>query len=857
MKSAKIFFLSWMLFLAMLPVIAAAPITKPSTSTISGLDTVWQSWMKAYPDGSEYNWVPLKLLFNDWAKFREPQGALQNIKNTYPNSKLIPYVDYELARSTQGLAEVAKKYPSEVFPKVTAEFLSAWGHLPAPGVRIAALAQMEIASRYYSLDAPSDQKMDFEQGIREWRKVLTYYPNPSGKDTSINNDEWNMIVLVAEFTLLEAYTRQGDIATASRIAEEILACPDRMYGYNYGKQSHAEVYLWKAEHLANEKNYAEAEKYLELVARDYTHVYWGYHGGIGDIYYKTSVKSLRMLPPIESAKILANYSTDQFFQSHLSDWNLAWTGLMRAGLLLEAGNEAKAKEILKATYLLYPVETRDLIKDHSPQNGLDNYFTYEGDTLLSKYYTDLQNTIFHQPPIADSETIKQLLPPGAKLVKADMLGVREYPPFSEIVRAYPLNHQKDCIVYADLDADGVDELAVAYSSPTVEKGYTEPQSYLNIYKYTGTAWTKQYSQPLGNVVYGFDAVKLFRGKPGKQLVISSGTGASIGYGLFLIQYQDGKYRSLLSEKDTALNWGIQVTDLDADAINEVLAYQRYWPFPTIYEWSSKDGLYEISSDTNSAILKNLYSSTIKAVKTPYDNDGKFNDRNAWKLFISYDKLGDYDSAIKVGNELLGFQRKSGGGYNWFEYVKSRLAEIESIDRMTVPGIPYDLKLGLSLDELLRSNPKATVKTAHARVKIASLPPITNSGTLIYPVTLGFLDNKLVGIMLFPAMLKRDIVAKEEFEGLQTELLRHYLELYGANPERAIVPGPHDGENSRKFRWINSNYVVTLTLLPSRTQMLKLEMVGALTIMPTSLYFLNHNWTQDEMNLVQSAFKEAQ
>ena len=163
-------------------------------------------------------------------------------------------------------------------------------------------------------------------------------------------------------------------------------------------------------------------------------------------------------------------------------------------------------------------------------------------------------------------------------------------------------------------------------------------------------------------------------------MISSGTGASIGYGLFLIQFRDGKYQSLLSDNDATLNWGIQVTDLDADAINEVLAYQRYWPFPTVYEWVSTDGLFEVSSDTNSAIIKNLYSSTIKAVKTLHDSDGKFNDTNAWKLFISYDKLGDYPNTIKVGNELLDYQRKSEGGYNWFEYVKSRLAEIEAITR---------------------------------------------------------------------------------------------------------------------------------------------------------------------------------
>jgi len=346
MRFAKLFLLSCLVILGTDSIIVAATITKSSTSIISDMDIAWDNWMKAYPDCSEYNWAPLKLLFNDWANFHELQTSLQSIKNTYPNSKLIPYVDYELAKSTQELTEVAKKYPAEVFPGVTAEFLSAWRHLPAPGVRIAALAQMEIASRYYSLDAAVDQKMDIEQGIREWRKVLVYYPNPSGKDTSISNDEWSMIILVAEFTLLEAYTKQGDIATASKIAEEILKYPDRMYGYNYGKDSYAEVYLWKAERFAKEKNYSEAEKCLKLVAKDYTNLYWGYHGGIGDFYYETSVKFLRLLPVSESIRILSDYSLDKYFQTHLDDRRLAWTDLILAGLLTEAGNETKAKDIL-------------------------------------------------------------------------------------------------------------------------------------------------------------------------------------------------------------------------------------------------------------------------------------------------------------------------------------------------------------------------------------------------------------------------------------------------------------------------------------------------------------------------------
>jgi tetratricopeptide (TPR) repeat protein len=639
------------------------------------MDTIWDSWMRAYPAYSDYNWAPLKLLFNDWANFRELRASLQNIRNTYPNSKLIPYVDYELARSTQELAGVAKKYPKEVFPEVASEFLTAWKHLPAPGVRIAALAQMRIASQLYSFDGFVSQKTNMEQGIHDWQKVLGYYPKLFSKDKSITDDEWRRIILISYFALLSAYTEQGNSGMADKTAEEILKQPDLTYGDNYGRRSHAEIYLWKAERLADKKNYSEAEKYLELVARDYTNIDWGYHGGIGESYYTTSAKMARMLPIPDSIKILTNYSTDIYFQNHLSDRDLAWTDLMRAGLLLDAGRKAEAEELLKATCLLYPKETKYLIEDHSPQIGLDSYFPYEGDTPLAGYYKSIQNIPLKESPVADSTTVKQLLPPGATVAKAF--------PIKEIVAGDNLDHlvrtqtsQKDCIVYADLDADGVDELAIAYSTPVIEKGYTDIQSHLSIYKHIGDSWVLQYSQELGSVVYEFDAVRLFRRKPGKQLLVSSGAGASIGYGLFVIQYRDGKYQSLLSEKDSTLNWGITVSDLDADTNKEILTYQRYWPFPAIYSWNSKDGLFEVLSGTSPAILKNLYSSTINSIKTPFGSDGKFNDSNAWKLFISYDKLGDFPNAIKVGNELLDYQRKSEGGYNWFEYVNSRLMEIE-------------------------------------------------------------------------------------------------------------------------------------------------------------------------------------
>ena len=166
-----------------------------------------------------------------------------------------------------------------------------------------------------------------------------------------------------------------------------------------------------------------------------------------------------------------------------------------------------------------------------------------------------------------------------------------------------------------------------------------------------------------------------------------------------------------------------------------------------------------------------------------------------------------------------------------------------------------MKLGLSLADFLHDNPKTTVKQSHPRISIASLPILPKQGDIIYPGTAVFLDEKLVGITLFPAVLRREPIEQKDFKDLQAELQKKYLDFYGGHPEKTLVPGPHAEGLAQRFTWVNSDYVVTLTMLPSKPKMYKLEMLCALIITPTQLYFRKHNWTQDDMNQVESIFHE--
>jgi len=269
----------------------------------------WQEWVKYYPESADYDGGPLKLLasipLGMDGNGAQVHATFAEIKEKYPDSKLIPYVDYELAISTSELAAVATRYKTERFPAVCGEFLTAWKHLPSPGVKIGALAQMRIADKYFSPYEMTLVGGNADVALTEWKKVLEFYPDrSSGKAAAINDDEWRRIVLPAMFSWLEIARQKGDVQALPQIEDEILRLPDLDQGTNYGKRSHAEVYLARATRLAAAKKYQDAETYLRKVAVDYRDVYWGYHGGIGATYYETAGNSAGILPLPQAKEFL-------------------------------------------------------------------------------------------------------------------------------------------------------------------------------------------------------------------------------------------------------------------------------------------------------------------------------------------------------------------------------------------------------------------------------------------------------------------------------------------------------------------------------------------------------------------------
>ncbi len=245
----------------------------------------------------------------------------------------------------------------------------------------------------------------------------------------------------------------------------------------------------------------------------------------------------------------------------------------------------------------------------------------------------------------------------------------------EITRGWyglPERKMDDCVITADLDNDGEEELAIFYSIPT--KGDLST-SYLEIHKKIKGKWKLQYRNAYGNVVLDFGVVELFNNKK-KQVIVDSGVGASIGYRLFVTQYNGKQYASLLSEKEESLNSGIFVSDIDGNNQKEILASHRFSPLAMVYKRNDKTGFIEVLTDTNSVTLRNYYKLVIAKIKTPFESGGNFNDGYAWALFESYDKLGDSANAITIGKQLMVCKGGDENKYAWYDSVKSRLKVLE-------------------------------------------------------------------------------------------------------------------------------------------------------------------------------------
>ena len=183
----------------------------------------------------------------------------------------------------------------------------------------------------------------------------------------------------------------GDNKALPQIEDEILRLPDLDQGTNYGKRSHAEVYLARATRLAADKKYKDAETYLRKVAVDYRDVSWGYHGGIGANYYETAMNSAGILPLPQAIEFLKWLLDNESVKKYVGEYRLAWTKLRWAGFLSDLNRAEDAKRLLRETLTAYPKDTQFIINSNDPKLGLEKYFPYEGGTVLSEYYKSLVN----------------------------------------------------------------------------------------------------------------------------------------------------------------------------------------------------------------------------------------------------------------------------------------------------------------------------------------------------------------------------------------------------------------------------------------------------------------------------------
>ena len=280
---------------------------------------------------------------------------------------------------------------------------------------------------------------------------------------------------------------------------------------------------------------------------------------------------------------------------------------------------------------------------------------------------------------AESPEVKHLLPYGATICKSEPILKAQIGKHQQ--RGWystPQSKEEDCVLTSDLDNDGKDELVIVYSTPTKDDS---PQNYLDIYKKAKYKWILQYHHGYGSVIPQLGVLNLVNTKM-KQIVFTSGWSASIGYGLFVIQYNGKEYKSIISEKEDNTGFNISLYDIDGNKQKEILAHRRFAPLATVFKWNDKTRFFEVLTDTNSATMRNYYKLVVATIKTPLESDGRFNDGYAWALFESYDKLGDSSNAISIGKQMMEYFndvqiKEPGTGYAWYGPVKDRLNELES------------------------------------------------------------------------------------------------------------------------------------------------------------------------------------
>lgn len=342
-------------------------------------------WKRDFPDSYDYEGVPLSLLAETYhpelrvrytivhqPKDFDEKIYLRRLITEYPQSKVAPLAAFYLYTWEHNYDALIKDWGNEKIPSAADGFRDVWGHYPIPGVRIAPIAQFYLAEKASSEDA--------------WRKVLEYYPSRLESSPSILDEEYKRIILIAYFELLEKYDSANNVPMAVKLEDEILKISSHKYGNNFGKNSYAEVYLRKASRLASKKDYAKAEEYLDKVITDYGSEYWGYHGGIGDIYATSAVYEMNALPAENRVRLLG-----KLLKNPPQELDTCWANLILIGSLAEEGKDRNAEELLKALYEKYPDGVIEIIEGPYRGKTVGEWFSKEKTNRINHYYRSLKS----------------------------------------------------------------------------------------------------------------------------------------------------------------------------------------------------------------------------------------------------------------------------------------------------------------------------------------------------------------------------------------------------------------------------------------------------------------------------------
>lgn len=197
-----------------------------------------------------------------------------------------------------------------------------------------------------------------------------------------------------------------------------------------------------------------------------------------------------------------------------------------------------------------------------------------------------------------------------------------------LLKLYANRSMKDCIVNADFDKDGENELIVIYSTKSAKGRMSSP--LINIYKRFKGEWGLRHN--------GLEHEMI-----------------SVGHA----------YTGHME---------ISVCDLDDDKVPEIMVSSVWDPLPAIYKWNRKSRTFSLL--VKSSILSKLYKQVIDKMEKYSASGGPYGGSDWWALFESYDKIGDSKNALIVGKRILSGHHE-GTYWTWArERIQKRVNQLE-------------------------------------------------------------------------------------------------------------------------------------------------------------------------------------